>query len=1476
MKATRVSRTNRYLVGTVALALAGAFAFQTPPAAGPVDRVADPFATGWMLVDTNGDGIADFISGKVVVPTNPSAAENAAAADIAARLGFASTGLTMPLVVMSDASLGNAPRIQVEKAPYSSRDLATIAALLEKQEGGVFLVDGNLAVIGTDADGLLAAAEAYSARAPYQWRVPGDKLSAIAEAVRSAASDPAVELAGVTYLKGKADIHRAYVRSRATITAAILNTALSQPALATVHELVALGGPLPISAVSAKPEPAQPPQAAANARGGGGGNAGARAGGNAGGGNAAGGDGAAGTAAGGDGAGAAVGDAAAGGATTRLDLATLYTSRGLFTGAARMPLPSTLNGHLYVPAGAAGLAMANLAARMGLETTGINLPLATPIDTATVRDVRTQAVIAGDSALSQEVEKKLMASDTAAAQAETPLAAGEGELRIVDDAFGRRAAVWTRGDDPGAAAALGLLAGHFPNLWEPGKQHLSVEEIRYDLHKFFSRKSSVGQAAAGLYLLNRWMSSIDATGIKDVKAEFYVEVADPRLKDYVKAQVSEHLHADADVKAASLHAGTQCCEQEPSLHFRAPGVPFQQGAPDFTEDITIPWEGKRLVDAVRRGAARIAAGQPVSLVARVSEGPEQRRKLEAQLRDILTKAGADAKRLNVEVLCSYKQGYSWLMDEIAPALAKKPVASIQIDFARNVDPTGVRAMQSEARWVQELYPVDEMLARKLNLPLEKIALHEIEEPPANGPTYRVHAFDADGKEILARDFKVATVMQPYNGVIPRYEQVQVSTGWVRLEAGSKPILDERVKTDIEEFWDHYQNKTLPKVYQLVMAQAHGELRSEFSPPFDTLKLDIHMSEPDYSLDLDKERISSLEALQEDTFYSTGVFFSMMGDLETGRPISYTGRIIPIVHASEDGKDGRVHIEYFGKPAANPLVRLSWTDTQGKHHKQERNLPALSGDMQPRLIQARLKAGEPAVERLTWTLPADFAKDQYDEWLKVEGQDQVDRSIFAVEAARGQLHWLEQMHTAGLYRDEVAYPHLKQMAVEFELPLETAKLEGPPAREFVSFAVPAPATPRPMIADVPKIATDPIVQWDEPISPAENAAILSRLSTYPGVSVYWMGRSYLGENIWAADVTLPTPAVLRSWAKESTTKAVIVYSGRQHANEVSSTSHINKLAEQLVTDPEKRALLKKVNVVVHPITNPDGAQLSVDLAKITPDNLLHPGYHGTLSADVSSGQTETDPIYPESRTRKQLIDAWLPDAFLNPHGYPSHEWVQPFSEYTGWVQSRQGANSGRAWWIPRGWFTSMGYLRDEQHPYSKLVAFAIQDRIVEAERNVPGLLPLEDRMNGRYERFGQRWQPRDMFQPIVNGIRIYMSLKGSAGGRGGAAGGAGAGAEAGAAGGAGTPGSGGVGGLSSDITWDAAYTEAPDETAHGDYMKLMASAGLAFDYVHLKYLAEGDLRITRTERDAGGTVTLRVERARPILPPGTKPLATPAQ
>ncbi|HTB12736.1 MAG TPA: M14 family zinc carboxypeptidase [Bryobacteraceae bacterium] len=1357
-------------------------AYQTAPK--EADHLLDPFSAGWMLSDTNGDGIVDFVSGKVVVPANSTAAENAAAADIAARLGFASTGLTLPLVISSAEDRNDGPRIWVGRGAVPAR-YSSLLAQVQPEEGAVFAVGGNLAIVGQDDAGLLAAAEAFASRSPYLWKVPGDKLTVLTDAVKA-------RPVGLTYLKGKAGIARVFFDG--AVSNEDLSTAIKSPKLATVHELIVSG----VSAVSEKPmaseAPAAPPAAAA----------------------------------------APPADAEAG--PQHLDLATLYTMRGLFRGTPRMPIPSNLDSQLYVPAGPAGIAMANLAARMGLETTGMTLPLATPDSGVALRDVRTKSVVLEGSDLAKEASRKLREEDSAPNQS---LSAGEGELRIVDKAFGRQSAVLISGD---RTAALGLLSEHFPNLWETGKQYLSLEEIRYDLHRFFSLRSSAGQASVALYRLDKWMEEISGP-VHDVKASVYVDVADSGLKDVIEKDLREKLKTSVNVETGSLHAGTQCCEHNPSLHYQAPGYTFHQATPTFQEDLTIPWEGTRLLKAVKDSLPKLKGQVGVKLLARVSEGPEQRQKLAAQIRAMLTQNGT--KSSDVVVLCAFKQGFSWLMDEIAPQLKGKPVASMKIEFKKNEDSTGMRVMYSPARWVHELYPVDEALAKELSIPLEKIQLDEFE----SGPTYRVHAYDSAGKELLSREFTVATAMQPYNGVIKPYEQVEVDTGWVRIEAGSKVILDQRIKTDIEEFWDHYQNETLPKIFKHVMSQSHGELRPEFAPIFDTLKIDIHMSEPDFSLGIDKEHISSLEALQEDTFYSTENFANMIGDMEAGRAVTYVGRIIPIVHAPDDGKDGHVHIEFYAKPAANPMVELSWTDARGKHHERKRNLYALTGAMQPRLIEARATADGP--RSLTWLLPADFKDDKYNDWVKLEGTAQIERGVFPAEQAKGQMKWLAAMQSAGLYKDELAYPHLRKMSVEFELPLPlTAKVDSAAPRETGSWNVAAPLAKRPMIADYRDKKRN-TVQWDEPISPDENAAVLAKLSEAPGVNAYWMGRSYLGQNLWAADVMLPSPARLRSWAKETTLKASILYSGRQHANEVSSTSHIDKLGEQLVTDEATRALLKQVNVVLHPITNSDGADLSVQLAEITPNNMLHPGYHGSLAADVSAGQAETDPVYPESRTRKLLLDAWLPDAFLNPHGYPSHEWVQPFSEYSAWVTTRQGANNGRTWWIPRGWFTSLTYLRDETHLYSEKIAYEIRDRIVEAQRSVPGLLDLENRMNARYQRFGQRWQPEDMQQPVVNGIRIYMALKGSAGGRGGAGGG------------------GATGGVSPDITWDSGYTEAPDETAHGDYMKLMASAGLAFDRVHLNYLAHAKLRINRTEREQGNKVTWRIERLRPNLP-GSEP------
>ena len=119
--------------------------------------------------------------------------------------------------------------------------------------------------------------------------------------------------------------------------------------------------------------------------------------------------------------------------------------------------------------------------------------------------------------------------------------------------------------------------------------------------------------------------------------------------------------------------------------------------------------------------------------------------------------------------------------------------------------------------------------------------------------------------------------------------VEVDTGWVRMESGADGGSGSAHRLRISRSSGSTITRSRCRRYSApIMASYHGELRTEFGPAFDTLKIDIHMSEPNYELGIDKERISSLEALQEDTFYSTENFVNMMGDLLAGRPVPVRG------------------------------------------------------------------------------------------------------------------------------------------------------------------------------------------------------------------------------------------------------------------------------------------------------------------------------------------------------------------------------------------------------------------------------------------------------------------------------------------------------------------------------------------------------------------------------------------------------------
>lgn len=229
----------RFLAVCAALALCGSnvVSAQTSTPA-PASVIEDAFRPGVMVQDTNGDTIADAICGHILVPAPSSVAENTAAANLAARLGYETIALTLPVVVSTPTPAGKfcatpttdlwIGREALPAAPGSA--IAPLLAELQLGEGGVYAVPDGLLVEGEDPVGLLAAAAAYSARAPFQWSVSGEPLQAIAHAINARLAEQkiaaSVELVGLTYQSSQPGIHRAILQVSGSATAAAIRAAL--------------------------------------------------------------------------------------------------------------------------------------------------------------------------------------------------------------------------------------------------------------------------------------------------------------------------------------------------------------------------------------------------------------------------------------------------------------------------------------------------------------------------------------------------------------------------------------------------------------------------------------------------------------------------------------------------------------------------------------------------------------------------------------------------------------------------------------------------------------------------------------------------------------------------------------------------------------------------------------------------------------------------------------------------------------------------------------------------------------------------------------------------------------------------------------------------------------------------------------------------------------------------------------------------
>src|SRR5262249_53630081 len=153
---------------------------------------------------------------------------------------------------------------------------------------------------------------------------------------------------------------------------------------------------------------------------------------------------------------------------------------------------------LLSPDGRGADAVVDLAARLGLESTGVSLPIAKPPKAITTPESEPMLVLIGQSHPLVDQLREKNKWDRPALQP------GEGLIQVVKKAFGEKSAlIVTGGDAAGVDRAARQLAERFPHIWARGKDRTTIDDVEDDVRKFVAGRSPAGQAATGLYKLDK-------------------------------------------------------------------------------------------------------------------------------------------------------------------------------------------------------------------------------------------------------------------------------------------------------------------------------------------------------------------------------------------------------------------------------------------------------------------------------------------------------------------------------------------------------------------------------------------------------------------------------------------------------------------------------------------------------------------------------------------------------------------------------------------------------------------------------------------------------------------------------------------------------------------------------------------------------------------------------------------------------------
>lgn len=731
--------------------------------------------------------------------------------------------------------------------------------------------------------------------------------------------------------------------------------------------------------------------------------------------------------------------------------------------------------------------------------------------------------------------------------------------------------------------------------------------------------------------------------------------------------------------------------------------------PIYEKNYDLKWEVDEFRERFSAILDQISKNDNIEIYAALSESDDVRRNLENELKRLVLEKGA--KLVKNQIVCAYKQGFSWLDEFVSEEIKNDDIESIDIKFKPFL-PEGQTEIKDDykgatpsynnigeenpdnwfdipIRFLQELYPIDDILSEKLNLNREVIKFSAYSED--KDITYCAKVF-LKSNECKTFEYKVRYSERPYLDEYKSMGKVHPSTGYIKVVKNNKILIDERIKTDLENIWDIYQGEVLPECLEFAKKKTDNQVNTKNQPFFAQLRLDITASEPEKKLTCREDMISSLNSLHEDLYFVGSDYFKNYGVKNNKEIIDAPGLILPVLKTKEGKPEFKVTL--YDQLEKEPCIKYDGKILKSKYDRKSTSLY---------LKEIKLEENKIIASFMT-NIDDDSLVKSYLELLQ---DDVLDISK--------DLYGIDRIEISNGYFNISADIKEKEH-IEKDLSIE-----------------------------------DINIYENELIGYEQYIEIIEQLKRVKGLKVYKAANSYMGRKVYVVEFE-PKEEGYISRVKRINNLPSEIINSRHHANEVSSTNSAFMLIKELLTNKKYKDLPDKINLSIIPMENVDGSAIHYELQKDNPNWKLHVARFNSIGKEFYYEYFNVDTIHTEAMAFTNLWEKWLPDIVVDNHGVPSHEWEQQFSGYT--------SPSYKGFWLPRallyGYF---GVVTDEEYKDNYLLNKKIEDVIADSVQKNEEITKFNKEWISVFEKFAHAWMPNlfpaDYYRDMIN-YWIYFS------------------------------------------------------------------------------------------------------------------------